>query len=218
MAESQGWLAAYAARKGLKYEADADERWLRAWEPYVTLRTPIHYEHALLGTGATGSVTIARFVVDASDAAGAGGANGPASTPSAGLTRAAWIAIVQDLRLESASRAAATCDFVADATGQRRPRVFGDPLDLVTMPRRATGDPAFDQVFASFAASDADLAKAITPSLRKLTLSWRIPLHFEVRPGGFVLAPTTLGPDAQSLSWLLSAVQFFGEKAAKRVQ
>lgn len=208
MTEPQAWLAAYAARKGLSYEPDADERWLRAWEPFVTLKTPIRYEHALLATGASGSITIARFVVEL-----------PPLDPSAPPAEAsAWIAIAQDLRLVGEARAAATCDIVTDRAGNLQPRFFGDPLDLVTMPRRATGDPSFDQVFASFAPSAADLASAITPSLRRLTLSWRIPLHFEVRPGGFVVAPTSLGVDAQSLSWLLGAVQFFGDKAAKRVQ
>jgi hypothetical protein len=192
--EGQAWLAAYAARKGLSYEPEADERWLRAWEPFATLKTPIRYEHALLATGGSGSITIARLVVDAGGEAGEAGS---------------WIAIAQDVRLVGEARAAATSDGSP---------VFGDPLDLVTMPRRRTGDLAFDQVFASFAPTDDDLARGITPSLRKLTLSWRIPLHFEVRPGGFVLAPTSLGADAQSLSWLLGAVQFFGEKAAKRVK
>lgn len=210
MTEPQAWLTAYAARKGLAYEPDADERWIRAWEPFTTIRTPIRYEHALSATGGSGSITIARFVVELA---------APPDVPDAMPSEAAaWIAIVQDVRLEAHARAAATCDFAPDRTGVLRPRVFGDPLDLITMPRRSTGDAAFDHAFASFAPTAEDLARAITPSVRKLTLGWRIPLHFEVRPGGFILAPTLLAPDGQSLSWLLGAAQFFGEKAAKRVQ
>jgi hypothetical protein len=192
------WVSAWAASKGLRYEAEADERWIRVWEPFVTLRTPHRYEHALLGTGGSGSITIARMVVEAPGTSAAGEAR----------EAAAWIALVQDERLVAVS-AAATCD---------AGRVFGEPLDLVTMPRRATGDAPFDRAFASFAPTTDDLARAVTPSVRKLTLSWRVPLHFEVRPGGFIVAPVALGADAQSLSWLLGAVQFFGEKAAKRVQ
>jgi hypothetical protein len=95
---------------------------------------------------------------------------------------------------------------------------FAEPPDLVPMAPRRTGDAAFDRTFAAYAPSDDELARAVTPSLRKLALSWRIPLHFEVRPGAFVLAPVALAADAASLAWLLGAVQFFGEKAAKRVK
>ena len=55
-----------------------------------------------------------------------------------------WIAIVQDVRIDA--KAATTSDFGG---------TFGEALDLVTMPRRPTGDPAFDHVFASFAESSS---------------------------------------------------------------
>jgi hypothetical protein len=190
------WIAQYAARKGLRYQPDADERWLRVWEPYTSLKTPIRYEHALEATGESGSLSIARMFVSAAVMGPNGWGEGEAS---------AWVAIAQDVRI--AARAAATSDVG---------RVFGESIDLVTLPRRATGDAAFDHVFASFAVSAAELAQAITPSLRKLTLGWRLPLHFELRPGGFILAPVALRADAESLSWLVRAVQLFGEKAAKR--
>ncbi len=207
MTEPLAWLSAFAASKGLRYEPDADERWIRAWEPYATLRTPNRYEHALLATGGNGSLTLARMMVGR-------GAAGAAAAPEAG----AWIAIVQDERLAGDARAAATCD---------RGRVFAEPLDLVPMPRRLTADAAFDRVFASFAPDPAALAAAITPSLRKLVLGWRIPLHFEVRPGGFIVAPVALvaagappsiASETRALDWLLGAVQFFGDKAAKRMK
>jgi len=200
------WLAEYAARKGFRYAPEADERWLRAWEPFATLRAPIRYEHALLATGRTGSLTIARMVVEAPRV---DGSMGEAS---------AWIAIAQDERLAGDARIAATSDFVADRGGVVRPSIFGDPLDLVAMPRRRSGDATFDAAFAAFAKSPEDLARALTPSVRKLVIGWRVPLHFEVRAGGFILAPTSLGADPQSLTWLLGAVQFFGDKASKRVQ
>jgi hypothetical protein len=176
-------LAAYATRMGLRYSPEGDERWLRAWEPYTTLRTPVRYEHLLEATERARSVTIARLVTEQ-------GAS-------------AWIAIAQDDRAHA--RAAATSDPMD---------VFREPADLVSLPRRYTGDEAFDRVFASFAPSDEDLATAITPRLRRLTLSWQTPVHLEVRPGGFVVAPVALGADEDSLTWLLHAVRAFGDRTA----
>jgi hypothetical protein len=196
--ETWSWLAAYAEKHGLTYEPEADERWLRAFEPLATLRTPIRYAHALHATGARGSVSIARFVVE----------RDPGSP--GGNESSAWIVFAQDDRLPGA-RAAAACD-------SRPMSAFAEVPELVSMTPRRTGDAPFDGTFASYAPTDGDLALAFTPSLRKLALSWRIPLHFEVRPGAFILAPVGLGADPNSLAWLLGAVQFFGEKAAKRVK
>ena len=179
------WLVDYAASKGLRYSPEADERWMRAWEPYATLRVPLRYEHVLESTGDVGSITIARFVVET--------VVGAAS---------AWIAIVQDTRVKG--RAALTSD---------GGRVFGEPLDLVTMPRRTTGDAAFDGTFAIFAPTDEDLVQAVSPRVRRLALSWQTPVHVEVRTGGFVLAPVALRGDGPSLSWLVRAVNAFGERA-----
>ena len=174
------WLAGYAARAGLRYAPDADERWLRAWEPYATLRVPIRYEHLLEGA----ALTIARFVV-------VGGAS-------------AWIAIAQDERVRG--RAAVTND---------GSRAFGEGPELVTMPRHATGDPSFDATFAVFAPSGDEMGLAVTPGVRRVTLSWRTPVHFEVRPGGVVLAPVALRADPASLAWLLQAVATLTRKAAQ---
>ena len=188
------WIAQYAARKGLRYEPDPDERWLRAWEPYATLKVPIRYEHALHATGTIGSLSIARMVLPTDRVAGV-----PRTQDVA-----AWIAIGQDVRLEGT--AAATCD---------AGRIFAESLDLVSMPRKSTGDTAFDHIFATFSPSRVELARAITPSLRKLVLSWRIPLHFEIRKGGFILAPVALGADPRSLGWFVRATELFCEKAVK---
>ena len=57
------WLAEYAARERFRYTPEADERWMRAWEPYATLRVPARYEHVLDSTGEVGSLTIARLVL-----------------------------------------------------------------------------------------------------------------------------------------------------------
>ena len=194
------WIEAFAAQRGLRYTPDADERWLRAWEPYTTLKVPFRYEHALEATGGTGSVTIARAVVERVMPPP------PPGVPAPPSEMGTWIAIVQDVRLTA--KAATTSDFGG---------IFGEPLEIATMTRRPTGDAAFDHVFASFASTDADLATAITPSLRRLLLSWRIPVHAEIRPGGFILAPVAVTADDRGLAWLLGAVHLFGEKANKHV-
>ena len=181
------WMTAFAQKRGLRYEPDADERWLRAWEPYSTLRVPLRYEHALNATGATGSISIARAVV---------------SLPQGEV--GTWIAIVQDERLTK--RAAMTSDFGSP---------FADPLDFVSLPRLGTGDPVFDHQFASFSASPEDLAHAVTRSLRKLLLGWGVPIHADIRSGGFILAPVSLSPAERGLGWMLDAVHLFGAKATK---
>ena len=190
------WIDAFARTRGLRYEPEADERWLRAWEPYTTLKVPFRYEHALHATGGSGSISIARAVLETPS---------PLSPhPLPAYEVGTWIAIVQDVRIEV--RAAVTSDFGS---------AFAEPLDLVTMPRLATGDGAFDAVFAAFASNAEDLATGITPSVRKLLLGWRIPVHAETRPGGFILAPVSLSPDDRGLAWMLQAVNLFGEKATK---
>lgn len=191
------WIEAFAAQNSLHYEAQADERWLRAWEPYTTLKVPIRYEHALSATGGTGSLSIARAVMQLPP-------NPYPTTYPAPTEIGTWIAIVQDVRIEA--KAATTSDFGG---------IFGDSLDLVTMPRLQTGDPAYDHVFATFADNGDELGRAITPSVRRLLLSWRAPVHAEIRPGGFVLAPVALEAQPRGLGWMLSAVHLFGEKATK---
>jgi hypothetical protein len=194
------WLVHFAAQRGLKYEPDVDERWIRVWEPYATLRVPIRYEHGLSATGAIGSLTIARFVVtfDAPNPAGPGMVEREASS---------WLVIAQDTRLEG--RVAVTSD---------RNTLFGEPQDLISVPRRTSGDAAFDAIFSSFSPSAEEMGRALTPSLRKLLLGWRLPVHVEIRPGGFILAPVSINADPAGLTWLLEAIHLFGEKAAKRAQ
>ncbi len=197
MGEAVGWIAQYAAQRGLRYEPDADERWLRAWEPYTTLKTPIRYDHALYATGSGGSITLARFVVPTEVMAPSGGV--------AQVEASAWICIAQDERLVGTA-----------ATTNDPGRIFSENIGLIATPRRATGDAAFDRTFASFSPAESELSAAITPSLRKLLLSWNVPVHAEVRKGGFVVAPVSLGPDGASLSWLAKAAHVFGDKASKR--
>lgn len=190
MTEPLAWLAAFAEQSRLRYEPEPDERWLRVWEPFATLKTPAHYEHALHRAFDTTAISIARLVLT------------PGLDPT--QTNAAWIAFVQDEGL-TGPPAAATND---------RGEPFRDTT--ATVGRQLTGDAGFDQVFASYSQSAATLALAVSPSLRKLTLGWRTPLHFELKQGGFVLAPVALPYDPQSLAWLTSAIATFAEKAKKR--
>lgn len=190
------WIESFAAQRGLRYEAEVDERWLRAWEPYTTLKIPIRYEHARHATGEAGSLSIARAVVELPAQ--------PSPHPVRPTEAGTWIAIVQDLRMT-----------VKVATTSDLGGIFGEPLELASMTRRSTGDPAFDHVFATFAERDADAQLGLTPSLRRLLLSWRVPLHAELRQGGFVLAPVSVAADHGGLSWLLGALTVFAEKATK---
>ncbi len=192
------WIAQFAATRGFRYEPDADERWLRVWEPFATLKVPFHYRHALLATGGIGSISLAMMVLEV-----------PAPhlyppTPSGTREIATWVAIVQDTRITG--RFAVTSD---------RALLFGESLDLVPMPRRSGGDAWFDGVFATFGETQEAVDEALTPSLKKLLMGWQTPLHAEVRPGGFILCAAALPPDYAGLVWLADATTLFGEKATK---
>lgn len=190
-------MAELGQARGLRYEAEVDERWMRVWEPYTTLKIPVRYEHALSTTGAIGSLTIARMVQLREEIRGA--------QPTI-FELGAWIAIAQDERIRGK---------VAASNEAKSP--FAESPELVETSRHRTGDAAFDAVFAAFGTSREAVAEAIGPSVRKLVLGWRVPLHFEIRHGGFVLAPVALGRDPRSLGWLVDAVHWFGDKAAKAV-
>lgn len=189
MALSVPWMVDFAVRAGLRYEPDVDERWIRVWEPYATLKTPIRYEHALHYTGTSSAITIARMILS--------------PRPGFAVGDEAWIAIGQDERL--LGKAAASSD-----AGP----LFRDVA--VPLPRQRTGDAAYDAVFSCYGETEEGVREAISSSLRKLTLGWRAPVHFELRPGGFILVPVALKPDPPSLSWLVEASRVFAEKAAKR--
>jgi hypothetical protein len=161
-----------------------------------TLKTPIGYSHTLDATGEIGSISVARFHVIM-----------PARAPNGAVFErevGAWIGIAQDPRLTS--RVAMT----SDPGGP-----FAEGIDLVAMKRRSTGDRAFDHQFASFADEPTALSSGVTPSLRKLLLSWQLPVHAELRAGGFIVAPVSLPFDPASLSWFVRALHVFGDKAAK---
>lgn len=193
-AVSVPWIAEFAATRGFRYEPDADERWLRVWEPFATLRVPFRYAHALSATGGIGSISLAMMVLEV-----------PAPHMATGTREVAtWLAIVQDTRITA--RFAVTSD---------RQFVFGESLDLVSMPRQSGGDAWFDGVFATFAATQEAVNEGLTPSLKKLLLGWQTPLHAEVRPGGFILCAAALPPDYAGLAWLAEATTLFGEKATK---
>lgn len=188
------WIAHFAATNGFKYEPSPDERWLRVWEPFATLRVPLRYEHALSATGDIGSITIALMIHEV-----------PApALPSGVRPVAAWVAIAQDVRIK------AKFAIVSD-----RQLVFGEPLDLVSMPRQSGGDAWFDGVFATFGESREAVAEGLTPSLKKLVMGWQTPLHAEVRPGGFILCASALPPDHGGVAWLADAATRFGDKATK---
>jgi hypothetical protein len=196
MAEAVPWLTDFALRAGFKYEPEPDERWLRVWEPFVTLRNPIRYEHAVSTTGTTSALTIARFVLAPRDGFAVGDEG--------------WMAVGQDERFAAPPGEPPRSRIVAATSDTSS--VFRDEASF---PRTSTGDPAFDAIFATFAASGDGIATVLNPSVRKLAIGWQTPIHFEIRPGGYVLAPIALRPDPPSLAWLVDAARVFADKVAK---
>lgn len=186
------WISAYAASRGFRYEPDAEEAWLRAWEPFRTMKVALRYEHALHGTGSDLSVTLARMIVTV-----------PAiRDPSVSVEHATWVGIAQDPQVTAEV-----------AIASDRHSAFREDPSLVSLPPLSTGDPQFDAVFSTFGRDPN--ASSLTPSLRRLLLSFQTPLHAELRPGGFIFAPVSLGFDPQSLAWLDRSMFSFAEKASK---
>lgn len=188
------WIEAFAAHRGYRYEPDAEEGWLRAWEPFRTLRVALRYEHALHGTGEAISITLARMIVSVPTIV----------DPAQHVEYATWIGIAQDARFT-----------VAAAMSSDRQSVFREDPQLMSLPIARTGDPSFDAIFSVFAAAGADASRAISPSLRRLLLSFQTPLHADIRAGGYIFAPVALGFDPASLAWLDQAMFSFADKGTK---
>jgi hypothetical protein len=181
------WIEAAALARGLHYEPEADERWLRAWEPYTTIRIAQNYSHALLATGNVGSLTLSRMTV---------------LSPRGEF--ACWCAIVQDARVSGSF-----------ALTNDRLSPFAEASNLITVPRFATGHQEFDAQFTAYSRTAIDGRISVSPSLRKLLLRWNTPVHLELRAGGFILLPTAVRADAEGLHWMLDAVKVVGDKAVK---
>lgn len=185
MVPSVPWLEQFARQRGARYEPEADDRWFTSWEPFVTLRVGEGYEHSISHTDAVCSRSVARAIL-----------------PVPGGEARTWLMIAQDERFRG--HAAATSD-------TRSP--FVDPL--VAMRRQYTGNAAFDAVFVTHAASPEQALEALGPSVQKLLLSWQLPVHVELRPGGLVIAPVTLAADPTRLEWLWNMPLVLAEKASE---
>lgn len=186
MVQPVPWLEQFALRQGARYEPEADDRWLTSWEPFVTLRVGEGYEHSLSHTDAQCSRTVARCILPTH----------------AGLVQT-WLLIAQDDRFQG--HGATTSD-------TRSP--FVEPT--IALARQRVGNSAFDSTFVTHAPSHEAALEAFGPSVQKLLLSWQLPVHVEVRPGGLVIAPVTLAADPQRLEWLWNMPLVLAEKAAKR--
>lgn len=186
MTQPIAWLAQVASRRGLRYQPAPDERWIRVWEPYVTLRVAESYEHALESTGVHGSITVSMF-----------------SVRSPYLSRS-LLALVQDPRIV---RAVAVTNEVGTT--------FREDPELLSSRRTPTGDAVFDSRYATFRVGADDPSEALSPSLRKLLLGWNVALHLELRPGAFVFAPVGLPLDARSVDWVVEVLPLIAQKAQK---
>jgi hypothetical protein len=67
----------------------------------------------------------------------------------------------------------------------------------------------------TYADSPLDAARALTPSLRKLLLTWNFEGHLEIRPGGFVLHVANMAPTPIDYERLTKWVAPLLEKALK---
>jgi hypothetical protein len=184
------WLAQYAESTKLRYEPEADERWIRVWEPLLTVAPAYGFSNALSMTSDERSVTMARMM-----------------TEGFGRRLYAWAAFVQDTRVLSrlgtpvATTSDANSPFCAS-------QVAGST-------RRMTGDQAFDQVFRSYAAEEAMLGARLGTGVRSLLLGWRVSLHLEVRNEGFALVFPQLPADPPSIAWMFDAIVLLGRKIAE---
>lgn len=174
----------------MRYDADPDERPLRVFEPFVTLRRPRRYEHMLHVVRDAGSLWLGRVKVEI---------EGQRSCAES------WIALGQGRHFGSAA-----------AASRHDPTPFNQDAHDADLAPQTMPYPDFAAAFHVFAESRADARDAIPRGLQELMLGWGLPLHCELRPDIFVLAPVTLPFDEPSLTWLLAAAKLFGTTAAQR--
>jgi hypothetical protein len=190
------WLSSFADQAQLRYEPDADERWLRVWEPFLTFEPPFEFSHSLSSVGSIGSVNLARGVIAAL----------PGEAPAMQATQPpcfAWIAFVQDTR--AISRLGPP---IAVSSDRRSPFAKVLPASRAI----ATGDRGFDQAFQTIANEESLVAARLTSPVRQLLLGWNAPMHLEIRSEGYALCFPWLPADPTRLRWLLEAIALLGRK------
>lgn len=184
-------LAAWARARGYTFHPTPAATWYRAWEPLETLVSPQCYFGALQMPMGPAQVVLAEPWCAVGD-----------EEP---LGRGVWAFITHPaLRYRAAAR--------VGANHMTRVSYIGVPRPL----QQHTGDPAWDDVAVTFAATQLDAARALTPSLRKLLLGWSFEGHIEVKPGGMLFHLARVLPTPEGYEHLLAWAPMLIDKALKQ--
>lgn len=183
-------IAQWAQARGLRCEAYPDEGWFRRWEPHDTIAPPSHFLNACTWMAAPhpGHVVLVE----------------------------PWYAFDDTAPLDRTVMAFASHPSLGPRAAIRGGEHFITRVAYIESarpPEIAIGDPAWDDLVTTFAASPEIARAAFHPRLRKLLLGWRFQGHLELRPGGLVLHFAGLRPIQEDYDRLLRIVQQVVEKA-----
>ncbi len=183
-------IAHWAASRGLRYEAHPDESWFRRWEPHDTIAPPSHFLNACTWIAAPhpGHVVLVE----------------------------PWYAFDDMPPLDRTVMAFASHPSLGPRAAIRGGEHFLTRVAFIESarpPEAPLGDPAWDALVTTFAASPEMAATAFHRRLRKLLVGWKFQGHLEVRPGGLVLHFAGLRPIQEDYDRLLRITQQVVEKA-----
>ena len=183
-------IAQWAARNGLRYEAQPAEDWFCRWEPHDTIAPPSGFLNACtwMATPHPGHVVLVE----------------------------PWYALDNIAPLDRTVIAFASHPSLGPRASVRGGEHFLTRVAFIESlppPQVTIGDPVWDEHLTTFAASPEIAAKAFHPRLRKLLLGWQFQGHLELRPGGLVLHFAGLRPIQEDYDRLLRIARQVVEKA-----
>lgn len=167
-AESHG-IAAWAAARGLRFDATPDEAWFRAWEPFDTMAAPARYLNGVTQVNPDGLIVLAEpWMADE-------------GMEPLGRTVLGFVTHP------------ALCGRAAGRAGEHFNTrvVFLDGRAPVAV---STGDALWDAHVATFAESTEVARRALRSRLRDHLAQSGFDGHVEVRTGGLVLHLAGLPP------------------------
>jgi hypothetical protein len=173
-------IAHWAASRGLRYEAHPDEAWFRRWEPHDTIAPPSHFLNACTWIAAPhpGHVVLVE----------------------------PWYAFDDMPPLDRTVVAFASHPSLGPRAAIRGGEHFLTRVAFIESarpPEVELGDPAWDALVTTFAATPELAMTAFHRRLRKLLVGWKFQGHLEVRPGGLVLHFAGLRPIQEDYDRLL---------------
>lgn len=184
-------FVAWVKHKGWPYQLWPDLTWYSSWEPFETIVAPSRYFNAVQ-VPIQGAHAV---VVEPWNALGD-------ITP-LGRTLLAFVEHPGLFYRASCRTGGSYLTRVAYLDGSKPIRQF-------------VGDPEWDDSIETFADSPLDAARALTPSLRKLLLSWHFEGHLEIRKGRLMLHVADVEPSAGDYSRLAAWLPTVLEKALKQ--